>query len=158
MGNVYFARSAGLIKIGFTQDVGQRLCQLQTGNPAGIEIVAVLTDVRPAVERHFHEYFEAARARGEWFNPTIELLSVIAHVQGGARPVNSHLIEYYANLPPNVRLHDNPHIDVRLSAKQLFASGYEWPAVKQMLVERGPGYTEAIASFERVLTRRKKSS
>jgi hypothetical protein len=162
MGNVYFARCKRLIKIGYAQDVGARLGQLQTGNPEGLEIVAVLTDVRPQVERYFHAAFASARARGEWFNPTAALLGMIAHIQGGARPATPAEIGYYADVLPNTPIHENPHVDVRNSAKLLLSLGYGWSSIKTRLLERGAGYAEAVTSYERryqhVLTGRKKSS
>lgn len=149
MGNVYFMRCAGLIKIGFTQDVGERLAQLQTGNPEGIELVAVLTRVAPSVERMFHRHFAADRARGEWFNPSPKLRTVIAHVQGGARVDTPRALAYYEDLAPNVKMHENPHVDVRLSAKMMFKLGYPWARIRELLEKRGAEYCTACDSFQR---------
>jgi hypothetical protein len=79
-GCVYFlkAEGLGLIKIGIAADVASRLAALQTGSPDNLVLLGVIRSADPrALERHLHEEFGASRVRGEWFEPTPELIARI---------------------------------------------------------------------------------
>lgn len=67
-GTVYFVRSidSGLIKIGVTSDVAQRIASFQTSVPGGVELVHTEAG-GPVRERELHTVFHAERANGEWF-------------------------------------------------------------------------------------------
>jgi hypothetical protein len=76
---IYFLQSLDSldIKIGYTGESAEvRLAQLQTGNPAGLRLLAEIPGER-ADEYELHLRFAACRVRGEWFRPTPELLSYL---------------------------------------------------------------------------------
>lgn len=73
---VYFARTSSRIKIGVSNNVGQRLKSLQTGCPEPIVLIGVISgDV--ALEREWHTRFSNIRQKGEWFTATPELETAI---------------------------------------------------------------------------------
>lgn len=64
---VYAIRAGGALKIGRACDIGARRASLQTGNPAPLEVLAVLSKNQDH-ERVWHAKFEHLRIdRGEWF-------------------------------------------------------------------------------------------
>lgn len=68
---VYFAtRPDGLIKIGYTKDLKQRMRML------GVELIATVRGGR-ALESALHHRFARSRVEGEWFKPTDDLLAYI---------------------------------------------------------------------------------
>lgn len=73
---VYFVESDSpfkLIKIGRTESLRRRLLGLQAGCPVQLKAIAVIR--APAgTETLFHWMFAKARAHGEWFLPTVELI------------------------------------------------------------------------------------
>lgn len=76
--NVYVAREAGgLFKIGSAIDPASRIATLQTASPRPIELLAAFPGTVQD-ERALHARFADARACGEWFNPTPELLDYVA--------------------------------------------------------------------------------
>lgn len=76
---IYFIRigTEGPIKIGKTTDVKKRLGALQTGHPDQLSVVGTLMGDE-ATEIGWHNRFAAFRRRGEWFEPSPELLAAIA--------------------------------------------------------------------------------
>lgn len=98
MTNVYFLQCGKLLKIGKADDVAERLSQLQTGNPAELKLVAVLTKVLPSVERMYHQAFAPWRERGEWFRRSPELDKILNFIQGGARPTTPDDIQFYLSM------------------------------------------------------------
>lgn len=92
-GFVYFARCLhddGPIKIGRAVNLMNRLGSLRNGCPYPIAYVAFFYSADPGVdEALLHERFASSRLslRGEWFNPTEELLELVGklqHVQANA--------------------------------------------------------------------------
>lgn len=80
---VYFIQNAttGAIKIGTAADPIGRLSTLQTlsraaGSDAELLLIGITTGGMET-ERALHQRFAATRIRGEWFAPSLELLSVI---------------------------------------------------------------------------------
>ena len=78
---VYFITDDhGHIKIGKADDVGERLFELQTGNPFKLRVLlsVILTSKRDAfsLEKELHKIFRDYRLEGEWFEaePILELL------------------------------------------------------------------------------------
>lgn len=77
---IYFIRQGedGPVKIGFARDAGAvdtRLRTFQTGHSETLHLLGM----RPgdlADEAALHQRFAAARLRGEWFEPTAELLEL----------------------------------------------------------------------------------
>ncbi|MCY1218447.1 hypothetical protein D9M72_303960 [compost metagenome] len=65
-GYVYFIKSAGLVKIGFSSDVLSRLSNLRVGCPVDSKLVAAIPGTEDT-ELYFHKMFAKLRERGEWF-------------------------------------------------------------------------------------------
>lgn len=82
-GFVYFigpVSGEGPVKIGFAYSVPQRLCELQVGNPAELDIyVAILA--KKKTERELHKKFAASRVRGEWFLLTGDVIEEIRRLR-----------------------------------------------------------------------------
>jgi hypothetical protein len=74
LAGVYFVQAVddpdGLIKIGYTQNVGGRLRDHQISSPVILGALGVLVDAHPGAERRLHARFRDQRVRGEWFRPT----------------------------------------------------------------------------------------
>jgi hypothetical protein len=71
------------VKIGIAVDPDRRLSVLQEGSPEILELVAT----RPGTvvdERRLHERFAEARAHGEWFDATPEILLWLDTLNDGA--------------------------------------------------------------------------
>ena len=75
---VYFAESAGRIKIGCSGQPWRRAYKLSTGNPNGVQILAAVPG-RFADERALHRRFAHLRISCEWFRADAEL-RVFIHV------------------------------------------------------------------------------
>jgi hypothetical protein len=73
-GYIYFATAGddGLVKIGFTKDVGVRMRSLRTGNAGNIVAEEAFLSYFEA-EKMVHKRFEKDRVRGEWFKLTDEI-------------------------------------------------------------------------------------
>jgi len=71
---IYFIQAAdGPIKIGHAKHPIDRLKTLQSANASGLTLLAAFTGyVKDEIA--LHKKYAAARIRGEWFNPTEELL------------------------------------------------------------------------------------
>jgi hypothetical protein len=69
---VYFieAVGAGLVKIGTSTNVTQRLAQLQSGFPYELKLLRVLPGYLEE-ERFFHDLFTEFRMRAEWFESEV---------------------------------------------------------------------------------------
>lgn len=81
-GFVYFvsAGEGGPIKIGWSQDVGRRIEELQTANPHNLILLATLRGTM-ADEARFHSMFARFQMQSEWFEPAQEILDFIeSHV------------------------------------------------------------------------------
>ena len=77
---VYFAASAGLVKVGTTTDLKQRLKQLRLGSAAPIEILGAGPGDKLR-EQHLHELLDASRHHGEWFEPSSLLMEWLEHAR-----------------------------------------------------------------------------
>ena len=85
MSHVYFIgiEPEGPIKIGHTTDIDIRLAKLQHASPYLLTVLAVAPGGSVA-ETALHRTFASNRIRGEWFERTPELLSLIADIRSGA--------------------------------------------------------------------------
>ena len=63
---VYFALSAGMVKIGISSNPKKRLESLSTGSAAPIRIIKKI-DGDARLERELHNRFAGLRSHGEWF-------------------------------------------------------------------------------------------
>lgn len=79
-GWIYFIQEEGgdAIKVGFANDVDERLKQLQTGNPRRL-ILLVAMPGDSAMEAVLHRCWERYRIRGEWFVDCKEIREAIQH-------------------------------------------------------------------------------
>lgn len=76
-GFIYFVRSSGFIKIGFTESSPRRrLKNIQIGNPNEVVPIKSIRGTR-ITEAEIHAQFAGLRVRGEWFKATDELLAAI---------------------------------------------------------------------------------
>lgn len=73
---VYFARAGGLVKIGVASDLSRRVRALRAGSPVALEIIAYGVGTRER-EQTIHRHFAASRRHNEWFEPTLELVTVM---------------------------------------------------------------------------------
>jgi hypothetical protein len=84
---VYFVKSEAhpqMLKIGRAKDVTVRIAQLQTGCPYELKLVGALkckSDMHAVgIERLAHAIFKHARRRGEWFEYSRQVQTVVSAV------------------------------------------------------------------------------
>jgi hypothetical protein len=70
------------VKIGYAQDVWQRLVELQCGNPFELRVLSLLPGGREA-EGAIHVALASHRVRGEWFNLGVDPLKVFTDAYRG---------------------------------------------------------------------------
>ena len=73
---VYAIKAGDFVKIGKTENVNDRLKQIQTGSPIQLEFLGMLSP-NPADESSFHNRFKHLHVRGEWFQSDPEILQAI---------------------------------------------------------------------------------
>jgi hypothetical protein len=84
---IYFIEGAGgLIKIGRSLNVKQRLRMLQTGHPAPLKLLA-FSVAHIGLERELQRYFAALLVNGEWYRPADNLMAFISRVQRQEHPL-----------------------------------------------------------------------
>lgn len=85
---IYFAQDCDklYIKIGCSENPGDRVSQLQTANPSKIVLLMAMEGDK-TTEKELHQRFAHAREVGEWFRPAPELLHGIICLAAKARPV-----------------------------------------------------------------------
>lgn len=76
LGVVYYIEAAtlGLIKIGTTTNIKNRLADLQMTSPANLRVLYTCTGNR-TLEATLHRRFWQHRSHGEWFHPAPEVLA-----------------------------------------------------------------------------------
>lgn len=68
-GFVYLLKCQTFYKVGFSQNINNRIESLQSGNPFDITLVDSFKSSNPYVdEQNIHKYLKAYRLHGEWFN------------------------------------------------------------------------------------------
>ena len=78
--SIYFIQEStalGAIKIGRSDNVQSRLKALQTAHSSELKLLLEIPDCMPEMEQLLHARFAESRIRGEWFEATPDLLSVI---------------------------------------------------------------------------------
>lgn len=80
-GGVYFAQCGDRLKIGWSQNIKQRLRELRTGAPQGLRLLAV-AEGGMHEERAFHRKLARWRQQGEWFELAPEVVAVIRELRG----------------------------------------------------------------------------
>lgn len=75
-GYVYFVQGecGGPIKIGHSQNVAQRMKELQTGYPDILKLIGMIPG-NVALETKIHQELEGYRTKGEWFKPLPPVLN-----------------------------------------------------------------------------------
>ncbi len=85
---VYFIRPVGMdgpVKIGFSTDPERRRRELERSSPYKLEVAAKIAGDR-LLEIRIHHYLRSSRLRGEWFEATEGLSSMITSVANGLSP------------------------------------------------------------------------
>lgn len=78
--NVYFISNGFHIKIGRTNNLRNRLANLQTSSSLPLEIIAAIeTDNSVALESIVHDHFKDRRTNGEWFD--IDKTDVVRYIE-----------------------------------------------------------------------------
>lgn len=74
----------GLVKIGHSANVTQRLGALRMASPDELRLLKVLGPIRQAhrIELAFHEAFRDRLTHGEWFTPDAALLDTVEEWSG----------------------------------------------------------------------------
>jgi hypothetical protein len=66
VGFVYFMKSGGMVKIGFTTDLEQRTKTIRNGNPHELTLLGAMPGTDDT-EFFLHQMFAPYRSTGEWF-------------------------------------------------------------------------------------------
>lgn len=69
------------VKIGFTENLAQRLRNLQTASPQPLQVLATVAGT-PALERAYHRRWRARRTSGEWFTLGDCIIAEIKRLNG----------------------------------------------------------------------------
>lgn len=81
VGYIYFVKSENdLIKIGITNDLMSRVCELQTGSPTKVRLegyIEVDINKMRSEEKRMHERFDEYRRHGEWFECVDEICKYV---------------------------------------------------------------------------------
>ena len=56
------------VKIGITNNLDNRIKEMQTGNPYKLKIGAYIPNISKTLERKIHKMFSQYRQNGEWFD------------------------------------------------------------------------------------------
>lgn len=100
-GQIYFARSGDVIKIGFSTDAESRVASLQTAHFEPLSLLATTAGTQRG-ERFLHYRFRHLRVRGEWFRAGPELIAYIDELNGVPvpDPVPEIIVRSKPSLPP----------------------------------------------------------
>lgn len=72
----YYLPISGLVKIGVSDDVEQRVKTLSTGCPEVGEVIHVIDDFGFKAEKWLHKHFKELKVKGEWFRYCDEMRSI----------------------------------------------------------------------------------
>jgi hypothetical protein len=75
--HVYAVLSAGMIKIGKTLNVKQRVAAISSMSGAETKLLGFIISVPAYTEAAIHRHLAAHRKHGEWFEPTDEVLRIV---------------------------------------------------------------------------------
>mgnify|MGYP000871082522 CR=1 FL=1 len=76
---IYFIQHTNFIKIGYTDNIEQRLSALQTSCPIKLKVLAIIEGSLNE-EKEYHIRFSKFSSSGEWFKINDELLEHIYHL------------------------------------------------------------------------------
>lgn len=88
--SIYFIREGGLIKIGYSNDVRQRVQSIINSLRGKGEFLGCMPGDRE-LEKHFHRKFSADHEYGEWFRPSDALTALISSATSTVYPDNEKL-------------------------------------------------------------------
>ena len=66
-----------LFKIGFTTNLKERLCALQTGNARLLVVYKTIQNSSMKKEKEMHDLFASYHVRGEWYNITCDMIDAV---------------------------------------------------------------------------------
>ena len=92
----------GPVKIGKAKNPRSRLRELSTGSPYVLKLLAAV-DWHDSNERLLHQYLRFYRLRGEWFEPSDEVLTVVERMESGSEGFYG-LMSEISNDPEAVKL------------------------------------------------------
>jgi hypothetical protein len=78
---IYFVRSNGLVKIGYSKHVAQRVRALRTGSSVPLELWFSFDGTRE-LEKELHWRFRRDRSHGEWFHLSPAILEYASPFAG----------------------------------------------------------------------------
>ncbi len=113
---VYFiqGRSSGLVKIGFTTNLRQRIAGLAMHCAEDLEVIGFLLGCGVETEQSLHWRLAEDRVRGEWFKPSDTVLGL----------ASGELILTVAGIRPSKATASNgPHSVLRFSGRSAPAAG-----------------------------------
>jgi hypothetical protein len=84
-GSVYFFEAGGLIKIGFSRNLKNRIQTLRDGLPYDGTLLHTIVGTE-RMESFLHARFATDKVRGEWFNRSAALLEYIDLLKAGHVP------------------------------------------------------------------------
>jgi hypothetical protein len=79
---VYFIQTRGMVKIGFSSLIVDRMSKLASSSPTPVRVLAIMLGGR-AVERKVHETLAADKIKGEWFRRSEDVKRMIAFARNG---------------------------------------------------------------------------
>ncbi len=110
---IYFVQEKGLfrskVKIGFTDNVKNRLSGLRGGSPSALKLVLLLPGTTQD-EAGYHERFAAYRLHGEWFSYGLKLRLFVWINQFGTKQVNPE-IKTDSKLEPKIEPEMGPKLE-----------------------------------------------
>lgn len=77
LGFIYFIKAGGMIKIGYTKNLKERMTTIQVSMPIKIELIGVMEGTQ-SFERELHHLFREHKERGEWFRDEGRIARFIA--------------------------------------------------------------------------------
>lgn len=84
---IYFVATQGMVKIGFSSMILDRVSKLSAQSPSRIRFLAALPGGRN-IEKALHEMFADDRVKGEWFKHSPAIREVVKALQSGRTFVN----------------------------------------------------------------------
>lgn len=71
MGNVYFLSNGKSIKIGYSNNIENRIKQLQTANEVDLRLIYYIEDSDEKFEKYVQKVCKAYHISGEWFDSEV---------------------------------------------------------------------------------------
>ncbi len=84
---VYFIQQGtmGPVKVGFSENLSNRLSSLQTGNPYELRVL-LSHPGDEALEHTIHAHLHKHRLQGEWFQPCADIVEIVLALRSGIGP------------------------------------------------------------------------